>query len=121
MKLRKLMLTVLVAGAIALTSSCGSLPLSALGALGGSSSNDGVQVGTEDITIGKKEESNELQVGDNSTQEAERIVNTSVQDIPPYVVLLIVLLAGWAIPDPQTMGRGLLAFINALVPWGKKD
>ena len=107
--------------ALLVTPACGSLPLSALGALGGSSSNDGVQVGTEDITIGKKEESNELQVGDNSTQSAESIVNTEVQDIPAYVIYLLVLLAGWAIPDPQTMGRGVLAFINALVPWGKKD
>lgn len=119
MSLKKLICTALVVGAFTLTSSCGSLPLSPLGMLGGSSSNDGVQVGTEDITIGKKEESNELQVGSNSTQTAESITNTQVQDIPPYVLYLLVLLAGWAIPDPQTMGRGVLSFFRAVLPWAR--
>lgn len=92
-------------------------------ALGGSSSNDGVQVGTEDITIGKKEEETavDTQIGDSSesTQTANEIINTINQSgITTGQLLLIILLAGWAIPDPITMFRGLLRFITVLLPWG---
>lgn len=97
---------------------CGSLPFSAItSALGGSSSNDGVQVGTEDITIGQKKEDNDIstQIGDNSQQQAGSIVNVA-ERMPTAWLILIVLLAGWAIPDPQTMGRGLISFFKTILP-----
>lgn len=124
MSLKRLICTVLVVGVCSLSSGCGSLPLSPLGILGGGSSNDGVQVGTEDITIGKKEEETAVntQLGDNteSTQTADRIVNTVENSgLTTLQLLLIVLLAGWAIPDPQTMGRGILLFLQTLLPWGR--
>lgn len=105
---------------VVLLSGCGSLPFGAItSALGGSSSNDGVQVGTEDITIGQKKEDNDIstQVGDNSQQQAGSIVNVA-ERMPTSWLVLIVLLAGWAIPDPQTMGRGLLSFFKTILPWG---
>lgn len=91
---------------------CGSLPFAAItSALGGSSSNDGVQVGTEDITIGQKKEDNdvETQIGDN--QKAQTITNN---DSGPngFIILLIVLLAGWAIPTPAKMFNGIKNFFT---------
>lgn len=90
-------------------SSCGSLPLGAItSALGGSSSNDGVQVGTEDITIGQKKEDNDVNVtlgGGADTQQAQVIENNN--GLNPFTLLLLVLLAGWAIPSPLEMFRGI--------------
>ena len=34
--------------------------------------------------------------------------------MPIHVLLLLVLLAGWAIPSPEEMGHGLVRLLNAL-------
>ena len=34
--------------------------------------------------------------------------------MPIHVLLLLVLLAGWAIPSPEEMGHGLVRILNAL-------
>lgn len=34
--------------------------------------------------------------------------------LPVHVLLIIVLLAGWAIPSPEEMGHGLIRLIRAL-------
>lgn len=60
----------------------------------------------------------ETQVGDRSSQRAQTINN--VQDIPLLYILLFTLMAGWAIPSPEIMGRGIITFIRALLPWGHK-
>jgi hypothetical protein len=87
-----------------------------LTSLGGAASN-GIEADAE-LTVGKKEETVEVdtQVGDNSTQTATTINN--VQDIPILWIFLFTLMAGWAIPDPSTMGRGLITLIRALLPFG---
>jgi hypothetical protein len=87
-----------------------------LTSLGGAASN-GINADAE-LTVGKKEETVDVdtQVGDNSTQMATTINNT--QDIPLSWVLLFVLMAGWAIPDPSVMGNGLIKLIRALLPFG---
>ena len=43
-------------------------------------------------------------------------VDTVVNEagIPIHVLLLLVLLAGWAIPSPEEMGHGLVRILNAL-------
>lgn len=73
-----------------------------------------------EIVAGDKEEKVETNVGDSSTtlttQKADTINN--VQDIPLMYILLFTLMAGWAIPDPATMGRGFLMMIRALLPFG---
>ena len=101
------------------TPACSSLPIGGiLSALGGSS-NEGVQVGTEDITIRKKEEETAVntQLGSNTetTQTADKIVNT-VQNkgLTTFQLILFALLAGWAIPDPKSMGQGFLRLVRAV-------
>ena len=42
----------------------------------------------------------------------ESVVNEA--NLPFHVLLLMVLLAGWAIPSPEEMGHGLVRLINAL-------
>jgi hypothetical protein len=67
----------------------------------------GIEADAE-VTIGKKEEAinTDVQVGSNTTQEAQTITNT---DSGPdgWIILLLVLLAGWAIPSPDVMFRGI--------------
>ena len=43
-------------------------------------------------------------------------VDTVVNEagLPMHVLLLIVLLAGWAIPSPEEMGHGIVRLIRAL-------
>lgn len=42
----------------------------------------------------------------------EQVVNEG--NMPIHVLLLIVLLAGWAIPSPEEMGHGVVRLIRAL-------
>ena len=42
----------------------------------------------------------------------EQVVNEG--NMPIHVLLLIVLLAGWAIPSPEEMGHGIVRLIRAL-------
>lgn len=111
--LKILCLTVILSG-------CGSLPIP-LPDFGGTNSNSGVQVDTEDVVVGKKEEDNDVSTkfgGDKaSTQTAETITNIE-KGIGLPALLILVLLAGWAIPDPQTMGRGIINFFKTILPWG---
>ena len=101
--------TLLTLPLLLLVLSCSALPIGeVLKGLGGSNENSGVQVETDDIVVGKKEEDNDTEVNvgnDNSTQEAQVIKNNN--RMSPWVLLLIVLLAGWAIPGPRTMFRGI--------------
>ena len=82
------------------------------------SAGKGISADAE-VTVGKKEESvnTDVQVGDNSTQSAGQIQNFN-EGMPWWQFLAFGLLAGWAIPDPQTMGRGVISFIRALLPFG---
>lgn len=75
----------------------------------------GIEVETE-LTVGDKEETIETHVGaDNTSQQAEVINN--VQDIPFSYILLFMLMAGWAIPSPSEMWRGLMNFFRMMLPW----
>ena len=54
---------------------------------------------------------------DNSSKEVfEGNVGQVVNEagLPIHVLLLLVLLAGWAIPSPEEMGHGLIRLIRAL-------
>ena len=42
----------------------------------------------------------------------ESVINES--GLPFHVLLLVVLLAGWAIPSPEEMGHGIVRIIRAL-------
>jgi len=45
------------------------------------------------------------------------VENININEIPPWVLILLVL--GWLAPSPQEMGRGLLTLIATLR--GKKN
>lgn len=74
-----------------------------------------------EVTVGKKEEDNdvetEVRIGEK-TQKAQTINNN---DTGPdgYIILLLVLLAGWAIPGPLATMRGIRKGWKALR--GKKE
>jgi hypothetical protein len=82
--------------------------------------NRGITADTE-LTVGKKEEevAVDTQIGDNtqSTQTAKEIVNTTNSGLTTFQLVLFALLAGWALPDPQTMARGVKSFLQILLPW----
>ena len=48
----------------------------------------------------------------------DRIVNEN--GMPLHVLLLFLLLAGWAIPSPGEMGNGFIRFVNALSGFRKQ-
>jgi hypothetical protein len=53
---------------------------------------------------------------DNGTREVfEGEVGTVVNEagVPIHILLLIVMLAGWAIPSPEEMGHGVVRIIRA--------
>ena len=58
-----------------------------------------------DTTVGDKEESVVGQVGNSSEISSESITGgintTNIQDIPPWVLLL--LIVGWVLPSPTSM------------------
>lgn len=103
----RLICMAVVVGALSLpTSGCSAFDV-VKGVLGGgSNSNSGVQVETDDVVIGKKEEDNDVAVtlGVGGNQQAETIEN---QGPSTFVIILLCLLAGWAIPSPMEMLRGL--------------
>ena len=78
-------------------------------------SSDGLSIDAELIAGDKQIDT---QIGDRSEQRAQTINN--VQDIPLLYILLFTLMAGWAIPSPEIMGRGIITFTRALLPWGRK-
>ena len=84
------------------------------------SASKGISADAE-ITVGKKEEELQVntQLGDSSSQKAETITNVA-QGMQWWQLGLLCLFAGWSIPDPQAMGRGIISFIRALLPWGGK-
>jgi hypothetical protein len=67
-----------------------------------------------DTTIGDKEESVVGNIGDNSTITTESLTGgvntTNVQDIPPWVVLLLIL--GWLCPSPTEMYREIKSWFR---------
>ena len=59
---------------------------------------------------------NAVQLDNRTTETFEGAVGTVVNEagLPIHVLLLLVLLAGWAIPSPEEMGHGLIRLIRAL-------
>jgi hypothetical protein len=78
------------------------------------SASNGLEVDAE-LTVGDKQEDINTQVGDKVSNTADTIINQ--QDIPLSWILLFTLMAGWAIPSPSEMGKGLMIFMRALLPW----
>lgn len=79
----------------------------------GGGSDSGLSVDTE-LVVGDKNQQAEVQVGDRSQQQAESIANTQINNISPFVLLLLIL--GWLLPSPQEIWGGFVS----LLPWVRK-
>ena len=103
-------------------SSCSTLaPLAKDMLLGGA--EKGIEV---DANAGKAETQGDDSVAQNANTAVsvdagrkevfEGPVETIINEngLPMHVLLLLVLLAGWAIPSPEEMGHGLVRIIRAL-------
>lgn len=103
-------------------SACSGLGGSVLGLLGGPASK-GIDAEAE-ITVGKKEEENSVntQIGDSGDvvkNQRANTINIANKEVPTLYLVLLVLLAGWAIPTPSAMflgiARGVRSFFSILI------
>jgi hypothetical protein len=104
-------------------------PMNLLGGGGGPSVNANTQAGkTNSQTVGNSTntdqeirlqtlEGNLNQSNDKNKVSTDSVENININEIPPWVLILLVL--GWLAPSPQEMGRGLLTLIATLR--GKKN
>lgn len=76
-----------------------------------------VGVDTEVVTGEKEEQYGIIDKSESQSYQSASTIQNIEQRVGWPTLLLIVLLAGWAIPDPMTMGRGFLAFLRILIPW----
>ena len=101
-------------------SSCGLSTLLPLGGSGGPTVNSNAQVGAENRqAVMSVEQTEEVTAGrDVITTEVLKEVETgmveklNIQNIPPWVILLLIL--GWLLPTPTEMGRGMVNFVLLL-------
>lgn len=112
MKILVLVLTLMLSG-------CSTLDLlgSAFGSDGGTDVNTNAQVGKENtqnnaVVQANTEASGEAQVADQANKvDGTQIIN---EDLPPWVLIMIALLAGWAIPAPMQMAIGFVNFFRII-------
>jgi len=107
-------------------SSCGLSTLMSLGGSGGPTVNSNAQIGKENkqAVVTYEEETVTSAGRDVITTEVIKEVEAgpieklliSNQNIPPWVMLLLIL--GWLLPTPTEIGRGIMNFILAL--FGRK-
>ena len=107
-------------------SSCGLSTLLPLGGSGGPTINSNAQIGKENkqAVVTYEEETVTSAGRDVITTEVIKEVEAgpieklliSNQNIPPWVMLLLIL--GWLLPTPTEIGRGIMNFILAL--FGRK-
>lgn len=88
-----------------------------LGDDGGTDVNTNAQVGkenTQQIVAAQTntEASGEAQVA----EQANKVSGTQIinEKMPPWVLILIALLAGWAIPSPMEMALGIVNFFRII-------
>ena len=107
-------------------SGCGLSTLMSLGGSGGPTVNSNAQIGKENkqAVVTYEEETVTNAGRDVITTEVIKEVEAgpveklliSNQNIPPWVMLLLIL--GWLLPTPTEIGRGIINFILAL--FGRK-
>ena len=102
--------------------SCSKVPSMLLGSGSGTNVAANTQVGkTNTQTIGTTKNTEQKIVVETLTGEIEQsnddnkvstksVDNLTINEIPPWVILLLVL--GWMLPTPQEMGRGLLKILT---------
>jgi uncharacterized protein YceK len=105
-------------------SGCSQIPSFLLGGGGGPNVAANVQAGqTNSQTVGTTSNSDQevvvetltgdlKQSNDTNKVNTDSVENININEIPPWVLILLVL--GWLAPSPQEMGRGLLTLIATL-------
>jgi len=105
-------------------SGCSQIPSFLLGGGGGPNVAANVQAGkTNSQTVGTTNNSDQevvvetltgdlKQSNDTNKVNTDSVENININEIPPWVLILLVL--GWLAPSPQEMGRGLLTLITTL-------
>ena len=103
-------------------SSCSGLPLGLLTGGGGTNAAANVQAGkTNNQTVGMSEQtSQEIKVEtvqgtiqqskDNNSVRTERVENLTINQIPVWAILLILL--GWILPTPQQMVKEVMQWFG---------
>ena len=115
--MRWLVLTLFLSG-------CSQIPSFLMGGGGGPNVAANVQAGkTNSQTVGTTNNSDQevvvetltgdlKQSNDTNKVNTDSVENININEIPPWVLILLVL--GWLAPSPQEMGRGLLTLIATL-------
>lgn len=94
------MTKILLLATLLLTTSCSAIGTAALKSLTSSGPSVEAQVGKDNTkVIGISEQVK----GDKKTVEAQEIKTVVVQQVPPWVLLLLVL--GWLLPSPGEISR----------------
>ena len=103
-------------------SSCSGLPLGLLTGSGGTNAAANVQAGkTNNQTVGMSEQtSQEIKVEtvqgtiqqskDSNSVRTERVENLTINQIPVWAILLILL--GWILPTPQQMVKEVMQWFG---------
>ena len=115
MKILVLVLTLMLSG-------CSSFGLGMVSGLFGDDSgtevNTNAQIGKENTQNTAAIQAN-TEAGDNAqiADQANAVTGTQIinSDLPPWVLLMIALLAGWAIPAPMQMAMGIVNFFRIIV------
>lgn len=102
--LRLLLLLLVWIGSASLLTGCGKGPLSLLTG-GGPNVAANVQAGKENSqAVVSQTTRNEAGRDVNTAQvQAEEVKEVVIQEVPPWVVLLLIL--GWLLPSPNEIGR----------------
>ena len=83
----------------------------------GTEVNTNAQIGKENTQNTAAIQAN-TEAGDNAqiADQANAVTGTQIinSDLPPWVLIMIALLAGWAIPSPMEMALGIVNFFRII-------
>ena len=84
---------------------------------GGTDVNANAQIGKENTQQVAAVQTN-TKTGDEAqiADQANKVTGTQIinSELPPWVLILIALLAGWAIPSPMEMALGIVNFFRII-------
>ena len=90
---------------------------SAFGDDSGTEVNTNAQIGKENTQNTAAIQAN-TEAGDNAqiADQANAVTGTQIinSDLPPWILIMIALLAGWAIPSPMEMALGIVNFFRII-------
>ena len=95
-------------------SGCGVMSWLPFGGSSGTSVNSNAQIGAENTQAVVSIDETTSVGRDMVTKEIETgmVEKLNIQNIPPWVILLLIL--GWLLPTPTEMGRGMVNFVLLL-------